>query len=58
MNEQTLKFKDRIFSIDLLRGLSSLFVSNIRDFIQAVGVMIVMWLIMYWMYLKKTFIKI
>ena len=39
-------------------GFSSLFPSNIRDFIQAVGAMAVMWLIMYWMYLKKTFIKI
>ena len=39
-------------------GLSSLFASNVQDFIQAVGAMMVMWLIMYWMYLKKTFIKI
>jgi hypothetical protein len=39
-------------------GLSSLFSSNVQDFIQAVGAMAVMWLIMYWMYRKKTFIKI
>jgi predicted acyltransferase len=39
-------------------GLGSLFSSNVQAFIQAVGAMIVMWLIMYWMYLKKTFIKI
>jgi hypothetical protein len=47
MNEETLKFKDKISNIDLLRGLSRLFVSNIRGFIQAIGVMMVMWLIMY-----------
>jgi predicted acyltransferase len=39
-------------------GLSSLFAPNVQAFIQAVGAMAVMWLIMYWMYLKKTFIKI
>ena len=39
-------------------GLSSPFAPNIRDFIQAAGAMAVMWLIMYWMYVKKTFIKI
>jgi predicted acyltransferase len=39
-------------------GLSSLFSPNIQLFIQAVAAMAVMWLIMYWMYRKKTFIKI
>ena len=39
-------------------GLGSLFAPNVQDFIQAVGAMVVMWLIMYWLYLKKTFIKI
>jgi predicted acyltransferase len=39
-------------------GLSNLFPPNVRDFIQAVAAMAVMWLIMYWMYIKKTFIKI
>lgn len=39
-------------------GLSSLFSPDVRDFIQAVAAMTVMWLIMYWMYRKKTFIKI
>lgn len=39
-------------------GLSSLFAPNVHDFIQAVAAMAVMWLIMYWMYRKKTFIKI
>jgi len=55
MNEKTLKFKAWIVSIDAFRGLGSLFASNIRDFIQAIAAMMVMWLIMYWMYLKKTF---
>jgi predicted acyltransferase len=39
-------------------GLSSLFAPNVHDFIQAVAAMAIMWLIMYWMYRKKTFIKI
>jgi predicted acyltransferase len=39
-------------------GLSSVFPPNVHDFIQAVSAMAVMWLIMYWMYRKKTFIKI
>jgi predicted acyltransferase len=42
----------------IIGGFSNLFPSNVKDFIQAVGAMTVMWLIMYWMYLKKTFIKI
>lgn len=39
-------------------GFSNLFVPNVQAFIQAVGAMAVMWLILYWMYCKKTFIKI
>jgi predicted acyltransferase len=39
-------------------GFSTLFGPNAGDFIQAVAAMAVMWLIMYWMYRKKTFIKI
>ena len=39
-------------------GISSLFAPNVQAFIQAIAAMIVMWLIMYWMYCKKTFIKI
>jgi predicted acyltransferase len=42
----------------LVGGLSSLFQSNVGDFIKAVAAMMVMWLIMYYMYIKKTFIKI
>jgi predicted acyltransferase len=39
-------------------GFSSLFEPNVQAFIKAVAAMMIMWLIMYWMYLKKTFIKI
>jgi predicted acyltransferase len=39
-------------------GLGRFFASNVQDFVQAVAAMMVMWLIMYWMYCKKTFIKI
>jgi predicted acyltransferase len=39
-------------------GLASLFSSNVQAFVQAVGAMMVMWLVMYWLYRKKTFIKI
>jgi predicted acyltransferase len=42
----------------LVGGLSSLFAPNVQDFIQAIAAMLVMWLIVYWMYRKKTFIKI
>jgi predicted acyltransferase len=42
----------------IIGGFSNLFPSNIQAFIQAVGAMTIMWLIMYWMYRKKTFIKI
>lgn len=39
-------------------GLSTLFPPYVQDFIRALAAMAVMWLIMYWMYRKKTFIKI
>lgn len=39
-------------------GFSNLFSTNVQAFIQAIGAMIIMWLIMYWLYCKKTFIKI
>jgi predicted acyltransferase len=51
-------FDFRLIGNIFVGGLSSLFSTNVQDFIQALGSMIVMWLIMYWMYLKKTFIKI
>ena len=51
-------FDFRLIGNIVIGGFSNLFASNVKDFIQAVGAMTVMWLIMYWMYLKKTFIKI
>ena len=51
-------FDFRLIGNILVGGLSSLFAANVQEFIQAVAAMMVMWLIMYWMYLKKTFIKI
>ena len=51
-------FDFRLIGNIFVGGLSGLFAPNIQDFIQAVAAMMVMWLIMYWMYLKKTFIKI
>jgi predicted acyltransferase len=51
-------FDFRLIGNIFVGGLSGLFPSNIQEFIQAVAAMAVMWLIMYWMYLKKTFIKI
>ena len=51
-------FDFRLIGNIFVGGLSSLFASNVQDFIQAVAAMVVMWLIMYWMYRKKTFIKI
>jgi predicted acyltransferase len=51
-------FDFRLIGNIFVGGLSSLFASNVKDFIQAVAAMMVMWLIMYWMYCKKTFIKI
>ena len=51
-------FDFRLIGNILVGGISNLFSSNVQAFIQAVTAMIIMWLIMYWMYLKKTFIKI
>ena len=51
-------FDFRLIGNIFVGGLSSLFSSNVQAFIQAVTAMMVMWLIMYWMYNKKTFIKI
>ena len=51
-------FDFRLIGTILVGGISSLFSPDVQAFIQAVTAMIVMWLIMYWMYLKKTFIKI
>jgi predicted acyltransferase len=51
-------FDFRLIGNIFVGGISSLFASNVQDFIQAIAAMMVMWLIMYWMYCKKTFIKI
>ena len=51
-------FDFRLIGNIFVGGLSGLCTSNVQDFIQAVAAMVVMWLIMYWMYRKKTFIKI
>jgi predicted acyltransferase len=51
-------FDFRLIGNIFVGGFSTLFASNIQEFIQAVAAMMVMWLIMYWMYCKKTFIKI
>jgi predicted acyltransferase len=39
-------------------GASRLFAANVREFIQASAAMTVMWLILFWMYRTKSFIKI
>lgn len=39
-------------------GFSKLFPPHTGEFIQAVGALVIMWLIMYWMYIKKIFIKV
>ena len=51
-------FDFRLIGNILVGGISSLFSSNVEAFIKAVTAMAVMWLIMYYMYCKKTFIKI
>ena len=51
-------FDFRLIGNIFIGGLSNLFKPDVQDFIQAAGAMTVMWLIIYWMYKKKTFIKI
>jgi predicted acyltransferase len=51
-------FDFRLIGDVLVGGFSRLFQPNVHDFIQALTAMAIMWLIMYWMYIKKTFIKI
>jgi predicted acyltransferase len=51
-------FDFRLIGNIVVGGISSLFSSNVEAFIQAVTAMAVMWLIMYYMYSKKTFIKV
>jgi predicted acyltransferase len=51
-------FKFNLIGTVLVGGLCSHLSPTVGDFIQAVTAMAVMWLIMYYMYRKKTFIKI
>ena len=51
-------FDFRLIGNIFVGGFSNLFASNVQEFIQAIAAMAIMWLIMYWMYCKKTFIKI
>jgi predicted acyltransferase len=51
-------FDFRLIGNILIGGISSLFPSNVEAFIQAMAAMAIMWSIMYYMYLKRTFVKI
>lgn len=51
-------FDFRLIGNVVVGGVSSLFSDNVENFIKAATAMLVMWLIVYYMYLKKTFIKI
>ena len=51
-------FDFRLIGNIFIGGFSNLFDAGGQAFIQAIGAMTIMWLIMYWMYIKKTFIKI
>jgi predicted acyltransferase len=51
-------FDFRLIGNLLVGGMSSLFSANVQDFIQAITALAIMWLIMYYMYIKKTFIKV
>ena len=51
-------FDFRLIGNVVVGGVSSLFSENGESFIKAATAMLVMWLIVYYMYLKKTFIKI
>jgi predicted acyltransferase len=51
-------FDFRLIGNIFVGGFSSLFAQNVQEFIQALAAMAIMWLIIYWMYRKKTFIKV
>jgi len=51
-------FDFRLIGNIFVGGLSSLCAPEAQEFIQAAAAMAVMWLIMYWMYRCKTFIKV
>jgi predicted acyltransferase len=51
-------FDFRLVGNILVGGISHAFPSSVEAFIQAVTAMAIMWLIVYYMYIKNTFIKI
>ena len=51
-------FDFRLIGNIFVGGLSALFAPNVQAFIQALAAMVIMWLIMFWMYRKGTFIKV
>jgi predicted acyltransferase len=51
-------FDFRLIGNIVIGGISTLFPQNAANFIQAVTAMVVMWLIVYFLYKKRTFIKI
>lgn len=51
-------FDFRLIGNIFVGGLSSLFSSDVGNFIQAMAAMAIMWLIMYCMYRRKIFIKV
>lgn len=51
-------FKFNLIGDIFVSGLCRFFPANVGSFIQAVAAMLVMWLIMYYLYRKRTFIKV
>lgn len=51
-------FKFNLIGDIFVGGLCRFFPANVGDFIQAVTAMLVMWSIMYYLYRKRTFIKV
>lgn len=51
-------FDFRLIGTIFVGGLCRFLAPDLQNFVQAVAAMAVIWLIMYWMYCKKTFIKI
>lgn len=51
-------FDFRLIGNIFIGGFSRLFPLNVQEFIQALGAMVIMWLIVYGMYRKKIFIKV
>ena len=51
-------FDFRLIGNIILGGLGRFWAPNVQDFVQACGAMVIMYLIVYYMYQKRTFIKI